>query len=279
MDQDERTQIIPWVFPHASVPEKILNTILSFFKSVKIGRPWFMDQPLPLSQRERMRIVYPPQELKPPGDFKALLAEYHAWIRTNHDKGTDAFLSYKDQASHGQEATWEIRRDLRQQTERSEAERRKNAVKWNLLLHLAHQIHEQAGEAENLLRSLKHVDSPLKGLIEDEDPPRPLFDLPESEGPALLSKAGMSQILEAWFSLFNTHLSAHEILLTFSRGVFHYLCDAWEEWGGGLTEEIPLGKGMVLKRLPLLEPAGANAVRTYLSGKTIGMIRNDLHGI
>lgn len=278
MDQEKVTQITPWIFPHTSVPENTLKAILYFFESVKIGRPWFMDQPLPLSQGEIMRIVYPPDELKPTGDFKKLLEEYHGWIRANHGKGADAFLSFKDQTSHGEEATWEIRRDLRQRTDRSEVDRRRNALKWNLLLHLAYEIHEQSSEAEKLLKSLKQVDSPLKGLIEEEEPPRPLFDLAEAEGSPLLSEAGISQVLEAWFSLFESHLSGHEILLTFSQGIFRYLFDTWAEWGDGLTEEIPLGDRMVLKRFPRLKQARANVIVRHLSGKTIGMIRNDLDG-
>jgi hypothetical protein len=58
-------------------------------------------------------------------------------------------------------------------------------------------------------------------------------DLPEWEGPLILSEAGMKQVLESWFSLFEEQLSEEVVLLTLSPPIFRHLCDAWEEWGGG----------------------------------------------
>ena len=259
--------------PDASAPESKLKEILSFFGAVKIGQPWFMAQPVPLSQEGGVEILRPPEDLKPSGDFKKLLAEYRGWIRTSHDKGFDAFLAFKEQAPQGEESSWEIRRELRRKEDRHDEERRRNALKWNLLLHLAHEIQDQGSEAEELLKTLKGKNSPLKGVVEEEELPGPLSDLPEGEGSLRLSEASMTQVLEAWFSLFEEHLSGGEVLLALSPAVFQHLCDTWEEWGEGLAEKAVLGDAVVLRRFPLLRRVATNEIVRHLSGKTVGLIR------
>jgi hypothetical protein len=219
------------ICPDADVPEKTLKVILSFFTSVKIGRPWFMDQTVPLLQSGSVEILRPPPELKPSGDFKALLADYRRWIRTSHDRGFDAFLAFNEKESQGKEATWEIRGELRHRRGRPDEHRTRDALKWHLFLHLAQEIEEEGREADELLRTLKEKDSPLKGVIEEEEPPGPLSDLPGEEDPLVLSEAGRTRVLEAWFSLFEEHLSGEGVLLTLSPGIFQHLSDTWEERG------------------------------------------------
>jgi hypothetical protein len=273
------TQPSAIVFPDSSVPEKTLKALVPFFGSVKIGRPWFMDLPVPSSQEGKVEILYPREEFKPSGDFQKLLAEYRGWIRTSHHKEFDAFLAFKEQRSRGEEATWEIRRDLHRSDDRPDQDRRGNALKWNLFLHLAHEIRKEEREAEDLLRTLKEKGSPLKGVIGEEDAPGPLSDLPERQGSPILSDTGMGQVLEAWFSLFENHLSDNVILLTLSPGVFQYLCGTWEEWGEGPAEEGTLRDAVVLRRFPLLEKSPVNVIARHLSGETVGVIREeDLHG-
>ena len=227
------TEPIAIICPDAGAPESSLKAVLSFFGSVKIGRPWFMDQPVTLLQSGVVEVFRPPQDLKPSGDFKALLAEYRGWVRTSRDRGFDALLAFKEQESRGEEATWEIRGELRRKGSRPEENRGRNALKWNLFLHLAHEIQEEGREAEELLKSLKKKDSPLKGVIEEGDLPGPLADLPEREDPLMLSELGMAQVLEAWFSLFQGHLSEETVLLTLRPAIFQRLCDTWEEWAEG----------------------------------------------
>ena len=327
------TELSAIICPDSSVPEERLKAILSFFGSVKIGWPWFMDQPVPFSQSGAVQILHPPEDLKPSGDFRGLLAEYRRWIRTSHETGFDAFLAFKEQKLHGEEATWEIRGELRRKKSQSHDARRQDTLKWHLFLHLAHEIEEEGREAEELLRTLKEKDSPLKGVIEEEESPGPVSDLPESEGSLILSEAGMKQVLEAWFSLFEGRLSEQVVLLTLSPPIFQHLCDAWEEWGGGSAwaemefrvpdfsrldlQELFEAKGRFLnsregvalreavlrflkgnsgvskekmdginpegltgqvisirlRRLSLLERSSVNEIVRYLSGKTIGLIR------
>ncbi len=232
-----------------------------------------MDEPAPPSHEGAVEILVPPPELKPSGDFKKLLAEYRGWIRKSHDKGFDAFLAFKEQASHGAETTWEIRRELRRKEDRPDEARQRNALKWNLLLHLAHEIREEGKEAEELLKTLMGKDSPLKGVIEDEEVSGPLSDLPEGEGPHRLSDAGLSQVLEAWFSLFERHLREGAVLLILSPEVFQVLCDTWEEWGEGPADESVLRDRVVLRRFPLLKRSPAKMIVKHLSGKTIALIQ------
>lgn len=228
------TDLAAIICPHSSVPEKKLKAILSFFGSVKVGQPWFTDQPVPLPDSGAVQLLYPPENLKPSGDFRRLLAEYRGWVRTNHDKGFDAFLAFKEQKLQGEEATWEIRGELRHKERQPREARRQHTLKWHLFLHLAQEIEERGQEAEELLRTLKEQDSPLKGAIEEEgEPPGPLADLPGFDGSPILTEAGMNQVMEAWFSLFEEHLSGEVVLLTLSPPIFQHLCEAWEEWGGG----------------------------------------------
>jgi hypothetical protein len=234
-----------------------------------------MDQPVSPSQSGAVEILRPPEDLKPSGDFSGLLAEYRSWIRTSHDKGFDAFLAFKEQKSHGEEATWEIRGELRHKESQPDEFRRQYTLKWHLFLHLAQEIEKERGEAEELLSTLKEKDSPLKGLIEEEEAPGPLSDLPQLEGSPVLSETGMNQVLEAWFSLFEEHLKGEVILLTLSPVVFQYLCDTWEEWGEGSAEGVDLRDEVVLKRFPLLKRPTVNAIVRHLSGKTIGLIREE----
>ncbi len=228
------TDLAAIICPHSSVPEKKLKAILSFFGSVKIGWPWFTDHPVPLPDSGAVQLLYPPENLKPSGDFRRLLAEYRGWVRTNHDKGFDAFLAFKERELHSEEATWEIRGELRHKERQSQEARRQHTLKWHLFLHLAQEIEEGGREAEELLRTLKKQDSPLKGAIEEEEePPGPLADLPGFDASPILTEAGMNQVLEAWFSLFEEHLRGEGVLLALSLPIFQHLCEAWEEWGGG----------------------------------------------
>jgi hypothetical protein len=263
------------IFPDSSVPEKTLKVLASLFGSVKVCRPWFMEKPtLPL-QGGAVQVLYPPDGLKPSGDFQKLLAEYRGWIRTSHDKGFDAFLAFKELTWRGEQATWEIRAELRRKEEQGQEERQRHALKWNLLLHLAHEIREEGKEAEELLTTLKGKGSPLKGVIEGEDVPGPLSDLPEGESSPLVSEAGMSQVLEAWFSLFEEHLRGDAVLLTLSPEVFQFLCDTWEEWGRGPAQESALGEAVVLKKFPHFAESPVHAIVRHLSGKTLGLLREE----
>jgi hypothetical protein len=224
------------VFPHSWLSEGSIKRALSFFGSLKVCQPWFMDRLVPFSDRSGVQVLFPPVELKPSGDFSGLLAGYRRWVRTSHDKGFDAFLAFAEGKQGGEEATWEIRGELRHKESYPLVSSRKNPLKEHLILHLAQEIEQERRKAEELLRRLKEKDSPLRGAIEaDEDSPGPLADLPEFNEDVSLPEANLNRVLEAWFSLFEEHVQSDEILLTLSRGVFQGLYEDWEEWGGKNT--------------------------------------------
>lgn len=262
--------------PELSVPEKTLERLVPLFDAVKIGRPWFMDEAEPFLQKHAVRILRPPDELKPPEDFKRLVAEYRGWVETSREKGFDAFLAFQEHKSYGQEATWDIRREIRRGGDSTDEDLKRNALKWNLFLCLAHEIRVQENEAEDLLKTLKEKDSPLKGLSDgEEELPQPLSDLPERDGLPMLSEVVMGQVLESWFSLFQGLLRGDEILITLNPSVFQFLCDTWEEWGEGPAAGAALKDAVALRRFPLLEKSPVNVIARHLSGKTIGRIRDE----
>jgi hypothetical protein len=88
----------------------------------------------------------------------------------------------------------------------------------------------------------------------------------------MLSDAGTRRLLEAWFSLFEEHLSGDAILLILSPALFQYLCDTWEEWGEGPAAEAILKESVVLRRFPPLKRVPANVIVRHFSGKTIGQL-------
>jgi hypothetical protein len=220
------------VFPHSWLPEGTIKRALSLFGLLKICQPWFMDRPVPFSDKGALQLLYPPLELKPSGDFRGLLAGYRRWVRTSHDKGFDAFLAFAEGSQAGEEPTWEIRGKLRPKESHAFDSRRRNTLEAHLILHLAHEIEEERRGAEELLKSLKEKDSPLKGVIEEnEDSPGSLADLPEFNEDVSLPEASLNRILEAWFTLFEEHVQCDDVLLTLNPEIFQGLCEDWEEWG------------------------------------------------
>ena len=157
------TDLAAIICPHSSVPEKKLKAILSFFGSVKVGQPWFTDQPVPLPDSGAVQLLYPPENLKPSGDFRRLLAEYRGWARTNHDKGFDSFLAFKEQKLQGEEATWEIRGELRHKERQPREARRQHTLKWHLFLHLAQEIEEGGAGGGRAAENVEGTRFPAQG--------------------------------------------------------------------------------------------------------------------
>jgi hypothetical protein len=224
------------VFPHSWLSEGNIKRALSFFGSLKVCQPWFMDRLVPFSDRGVVQILRPPVGLKPAGNFSGYLAECRRWMQRSNEKGFDAFLAFTEGKQAGEKATWEIRGELCQKESHPLAFSRKNILKEHLILHLAHEIEEERRGAEELLKRLKEKDSPLKGAVEaDEDSPGPLADLPEFNQAVSLPETNMNRVVEAWFSLFEEHVRDNDILLTLSPEVFQGLHDDWKEWGGNYS--------------------------------------------
>ena len=74
-----------YLFPHFNPPESTLKKIVSFLGPFKVCLPWFMSPP-PFIDSVPVEILYPPENLKPKDNFKAMLSEYRSWVKQNQDK-------------------------------------------------------------------------------------------------------------------------------------------------------------------------------------------------
>jgi hypothetical protein len=216
------------LFPHASLPEKMLKRALSFLGPLKICRPWGMDRAVSLAEERAIQLLRPPFELEPSIDLEKLLAEHRTWIRMNQKRGFDALLVFSHERLQTGEAVWDIRGSLRSKQNSDVVPREDKILKWNLMLHMAQEIEDQKQEADRLLADLRKKSSPLRDLLDDGvDLVHPLADLPQFDGE--LSRRSLDQVLEAWIFLFEGHIEEGDLLLTFSGEIFQHLEERWEE--------------------------------------------------
>ena len=214
--------------------------------------------------RDAVRILNPPSHMKPGDGFKGLLSEYKTWIRQHQDKSRAAFLKISRDLESDGDATWEIREVLRESSRagrestralrgishtghgQSHTSRHKRdeqpALRWHLILHLARDMEEDRREADRMLRALKDKESPIKGLLGEEEAKNPLIDLPQFESDSQRTFYPMEPVIEAWLGLFGEYLKGDELLLTFSRPVMDYVSEAWDpassEDGKGALERL-----------------------------------------
>jgi hypothetical protein len=224
------------LFPHSHLPENTIKKILSFFGPLTIFQPWFMERPIFVSDPERfeaVRVVNPPENLKPGEEFKVLLAEFHTWIRHNQDKGYTEFLKATQETDLSEESTWEIRAMLRKMGGETSIPKENHSLRWHLILHLAQEVEEQRMEADSILSNLKEKDTPLKGIVEESEEIEGMFqDLPPFESESAVDEYHIRQVLEAWFALFGGYLKGDELLITANRHVMDYITELWKELTG-----------------------------------------------
>ena len=93
-----------------------------------------------------------------------------------------------------------------------------------------------------MLRALKDKESPIKGLLGEEEAKNPLTDLPQFESDSQKTFYPMEPVIEAWLGLFGGYLKGDELLLTFSRPVMDYVSETWDpvssEDGKGALERL-----------------------------------------
>ncbi|MCJ7594289.1 MAG: hypothetical protein MUO52_05905, partial [Desulfobacterales bacterium] len=222
------------VFPYSSLPEKGIKRILSFFGPLTIFRPWFLDRPpsaLEGGESGLVRVLRPPADLKPKGDFKALLSGYKGWMNASPDKSTIAFLKAGGGRADPEDTTWEIRGALRQKGDAGKPPEEDPSLKWHLLLHLAQEVEDGRRDADQVLEALREKGSPLRGAVEEEDLQGLFTDLPEIDADLVLGDSLLGQVYEAWFSLFKGHLKGHDLLVTMDHHIMEHVSDLWEEYG------------------------------------------------
>lgn len=231
------------LFPHSSLSEKEMRSIVSSFGPLTIFQPWNMEPPpfvLEGDYRDAVQVLNPPSHMKPGDGFKGLLSEYKTWIRQHRDKSRAAFLKVGPSPESDGDATWEIREALREPSRallgishagRAAPSTRRHkwdeqpALRWHLILHLAREMEEDRREADRMLRELQDKESPIKGLLGEEEVKNPLADLTQFESDLQKTLYPMGPVIEAWWALFSGYLKGDERLLTLSRTVMDYVSE------------------------------------------------------
>ena len=259
------------LFPHSYPPGAVVDNILSYFDAIMVCQPWYMESPAGTkSDDRRITIVRPPEEMKPPEDFRKLLAEYRLWMMQN--PGFTPVIP-----THGEDTTWEIRHSLRRKDRGIEEAVQEEALKWHLILHLERELEADRISADELLLRVKAEKSPLAEALGETSPSHGLFDdLHLPKGHPSIEERHIRQVLSAWFGLFRKALPETGILLTAARDVLEYAAELFEiELPGLLREEDALSLHTIdLPRSPLDSPPENDPVRAGLAGKTLILVNS-----
>ncbi|MFZ7111625.1 MAG: hypothetical protein ACOWYE_08075 [Desulfatiglandales bacterium] len=198
-----------------------------------------------------VRVLRPPEALKPREDFGKVLESYRKWCAENPDRGHVAFLAARQRRDAVEDTIWGIRGSLRRRQGEGAPTGEAPALKWHLLLHMARQMEEESREAEQLLRDLKERKSPVQNILGiDEDQGVDVFaDLPPFQGEPSVSESHWEQVFEAWLGLFGGCLAETDILLTIDRRVLDFVWELRDQgtFAGRRRDEAP-----VRLRLPVL---------------------------
>jgi hypothetical protein len=237
------------IFPHSSLSKVNLKKVLSVFDRVILFQPWFMEKAPSMAEDspDMVKILNPPERLKPKENFKSLLAEYRQWIKVNDDRGFPAFLAYAQDRFQEELHIYELRGMIRNMGKTVEEDEITGVLKWHLILHLAEELEEEQQSTETLLSTMGGLDSPLKGVLEDEDVPGLLNDLPGLERETLFTDERLAQVLGAWVSLYGEKVPDRGPLVTIKPQVMHYLAETWEEF-------VIKGQGPGLPRFTFKSP-------------------------
>ena len=252
------------LFPHSYLPGAVRERILSAFAALTVCEPWYMDD-----AKERDDCIYimrPPEELKPPKDFRKLLAEYRLWMSQNRGYIPPLPLG------PGEDATWEIRHTLRHTGKDVRKPVEEQALKWHLILHLERELEENRTSADEMLLRVKEEKSPLAEAPGEATPPNGFFDdLALSDSHPSIEKRHLRQVLSAWFGLFNRSLPGDGILVTMAPDVLNY---AAELFGTGPLEPSMEENASSFRKIKL--PASSidsrmekDPVRAGLSARTL----------
>jgi hypothetical protein len=232
--QDDGADLRGTLLPHQPLTETQLKRALSLFDSLSIPQPWYAEKPSFLSEAEKLgmvRIINPPETLKPAQDFTTLLSEYKNWARHHQDARFRAFLMASPEA--GKDATWDIRGMVRRGRKDATPSGENRALGWHLLLHLALEVERGEQSVASMLRVINEAASPLKGAVEEEGGSDTLKGLPGLESAPILDEQRLLQVLRAWFCLFGEQLQKDEPLVTMSSRWMGYISETWEEVADG----------------------------------------------
>jgi hypothetical protein len=229
------------LFPRCYITDKKLKKIHHIVEQLTICQPWFMDVPLPVLEgygASVIDILLPPESLKPKGDFNGLFSEYLLWIRQHQDRGYTSFLSATQKMILSEDKPWEIRQMMGQTGEAAPVSKENNALRWHLILHLAQAFEENLTEADEMLKHMKQVKSPIEDAMGERTALPGMFeDLPQSETNLFVDDRHLRQILEAWLGLFGEILPERGLLMTLDQHVMDYVSGVFEDKGVALSKE------------------------------------------
>ncbi|HID29649.1 MAG TPA: hypothetical protein EYP19_06535 [Desulfobacterales bacterium] len=257
------------IFPHSYLPGAASDRILSSFDSITVCQPWYMGSASGTENNDgRITIVHPPEDLKPPEDFRRLLSEYRLWMSQN--KGCTPLPTWG-----GGNATWEIRHALRQSGKGVREPIEEQTLKWHLVLHLARALEEDRTSADEMLLRVKAERSPLAEALGEANPSQSLFeDLPLSNSHPPIEERHLRHVLGAWFGLFGSSLPDGGSLLTIAPNVLNYATELFGtgppkpsmEKGASSFRTIYLPRSSVESRME------NDSVRAGLSDRTLILV-------
>jgi hypothetical protein len=231
----------PHLFPHAYLPEPVVRKLVFFLGPARIYQPWFLNPPEFFKDVE-LEVVYPPEDLKPSGDFKAILSNYHSWAEQNLDRSIKETAKFSGKVIQNDNATWEIRRLLKGTAMPAQDLKGEDLnLKRHLLLHLASDMERQQFELMDMMGKLKEKTPVLAGALNEPDEAMGIFaDADDIRTPILPDSPNLQSLLDAWFGLFSGYLKENDLLVTCSRSVMDYILSRWDERiEGGKTADSP----------------------------------------
>jgi hypothetical protein len=224
------------LFPHCFIDQDRLKGAIGLFGSLEICLPWEMNLKADTVREEAapfVKVLRPPEALKPGPGFGRRLGEYREWIRHHEDKSVLTFLSSLQSYDPSEEKSWEIRKSMRGQRGQAETILEDQGLKHHLVLHLAAETEESLHTAESLIDVLKTSGSPLNGALDAEEERPGLFDdLPSLKDHSVWQRHQWSQIVEAWFGLFHQHLTDRRMLLTLDPRLTDFIEERFEKAPG-----------------------------------------------
>ncbi|MBW1801929.1 MAG: hypothetical protein JRJ85_14490 [Deltaproteobacteria bacterium] len=239
------------LFPHSNVPEEDLKRIFPLFGPITICQPWFMAPPACLSEpalTDTLIIKNPPDRLKLRDDFRTILAEARNWISQYPDKSHIRSLKASHVLDSEEDATWDIRRIIREMGASASVPEEDDATRWHMILHLANEIEDQRRLLNRILMDVKKIRSPLEDSIEESEDSKGLFeDLPGPESEDIAGTFHLEPVISAWVGLYSECLHNHNVLFTVNPLIMDYVNEEWES--GGDAQRAP-ERGMVSFKVP-----------------------------
>ena len=268
------------LFPHTQLESRLLERLIEIFGSVTLCQPWFTEPTVLSKEGGSLKVLFPPESLKPKDDFKRLLSEYQGWMMDNRGNKSPTAFSTGETGDQ----TWAIRKAISDAEKDADDPGLKNTLKWHLVLHLARNLEEERESAQALLQRAAKAKSPLAEAIEkDEEIPDMFEDLPLSGTYPYVNDRHLNLIFDAWFGLFGNQIGKDAELLTLDRQVMRYALDLFDgcdvQTLGDInpSQEKELGaSGFSISRetLPRLSNPSAlkDPVLRALSGKTFILV-------